>query len=244
MLAVHYPSISIGEDIEIISGPANFLYYPQPQPEIDIVKYNLGATLLNQQGIQDILGETTKISKIYRSHTMFLNYRRTLVINQPSAASCVHVIDARWVEQSQHDTHQIIQLFPHSKIEFALTENEAPAAPLPLGFAFGAEPAHDWCYFYQKAELARQQGDWETVAALETEAASLELAPSDPIEWMPFIQAYAYLGQIEKVETLAAQFKDDSFHNLQFCENLTRMDENGYPLRPDMQTVVNTLFCK
>jgi hypothetical protein len=173
---------------------------------------------------------------------MFLNYRRTLVMNQPSDSSCVHVIDTRWAEQSQHDTDEITQLFPHSKIEFALTENEA--ANIPLKFAFGAEPIRGWCYFYQKADLARQQGDWEAVAKLEAKAASLGFSPSDLIEWTPFIQAYAYLGQTEKVEALAAHFKGDSFHNSQVCENLTRMDENGYPLKPEMQSKVNELFCQ
>jgi hypothetical protein len=237
MLAVHYPSIDIGEDIEIISGPANFLYYPDPQPGIDLVKYKLGATLFNQQGIQYILGEDAKISKLYRSHTMFLNYRRTLVMNQPSAASCVHVIDAQWIEQSKHDPEQITQLFPHSKIAFALTDGETP---IPLDFAFGAEPAHSWCYFYQKAELARQIGDWETVSALDAEAASQNLVPADSIEWTPFLQAYAVLGQAEKVESLAAQFKDDPFHKKQFCQSLT----NGIPLKNEMQNRVDELFCQ
>lgn len=238
MLAVHYPSINIGEDIEIISGPANFLYYPERQSGIDIVKYKLGATLFNQQGIQYILGEDAKISKLYRSHTMFLNYRRTLVMNQPSAASCVHVIDPRWVEQSKHDTEQITQLFPHSKIAFALTENESPSKPLE--FAFGTEPVRGWCYLYQKAELARQQGDWDSVAALGLDAANLGLTPADPIEWTPFLQAYAVLGQIEKMESLADQFKDDAFHKGQFCQSLT----NGIQLNGEMQSKMINLFCQ
>jgi hypothetical protein len=173
---------------------------------------------------------------------MFLNYRRALIMSQPSAASCVHVIDARWIERSQYDTHQIAQLFPHSKIEFALTENET--ASTPLDFVFGAEPAHDWCYYYQKAELARQQGDWETIAELGDKTNSLELIPSDLIEWTPFVQAYAYLGQTEKVEQLTAHFKNDPFHNQQLCKNLNFMNENGYPLKPAMQTKVDALFCK
>jgi len=244
MLAVLYPSIDYGEDIEIISGPANFLYYPQPQPGLELVKYKLGATRFDTQGIQNILGEKAKISKLYRSHTMFLNYRRTLVMNQPSAKSCVHVIDNRWIERSQFDTDETAQLFPHSKIEFALTENKTASPPLPLGFAFGAEPAHGWCFYYQKAELARQQGDWESVAAVGAEAEALGLVPADPIEWMPFLQAYAYLSQTEKVEVLAAQFKGDSFHTQQFCEILSHMDKNGYTLQPKIQSKINNLFCK
>lgn len=240
-IAAIYPNIDYGEDTDIVWGPANFLYYPQ-QPGIELVKYKLGATRLDEEGIQNIISETKKVSKPYRSHFMFLNYRKVLVMSQPSATSCVHVIDSRWIERSQYDTEETAQLFPHSKIEFALTKNEASSTPLE--FAFGVEPAHDWCFYYQKAELARQQGDWKTVAALADEAANINLAPADPIEWMPFIQAYAVLGQTEKIKSLAAQFKDDSFHNQQFCESLNQLNKNGYPLKPDMQSTANNLFCK
>jgi hypothetical protein len=233
-IAAIYPGIDYEDDTDIVWGPANFLYYPQPEPGVELVKYKIGATRLDEEGIQNILGENEKISKPYRSHTMFLNYRKVLVMSQSSAISCVHVIDNRWIERSQYDTDETAQLFPHSKIEFALTENKADSTP--LDFAFGAEPAHGWCFYYQKAELARQQGDWESVAALGAEAESLGLAPADLIEWTPFIQSYAALGQTEKVEQLAAQFKDDSFHNQQFCETLNRMSENGHPL--------TDLFCK
>ncbi len=227
-LAAIYPNINYEDDTDIVWGPANFLYYPQPEPGATLIKYKLGATRLDEDGIQEVLKESAKVSKLYRSHTMFLNYRRVLVLSQPSESSCVHVIDPRWHEISTYDHVKTSVMFPRSKIEYALTENKKNT--VPLTFAFGVEPAHDWCFYYQKADLARQQGDWESVAALGAEAEALGLAPADLIEWTPFIQAYAALGQTEKVEQLAAQLKDDSFHNQQFCENLNRMSENGIPL--------------
>jgi hypothetical protein len=241
-LAVNYPNLYYGEDTDIVWGPANFLYYLQLQPGVERVKYKLAGTKLDKTGIQNVLEETAKISVPYRSHFMFLNYHKVLVMSQPSSDSCVHVIDERWPEFSQHDTPETVSMFPHSKIKTALTSNEESSPP--LGFVFGIEPAHTWCFYYQKAELARQQGDWETVAALGAETANLGLAPADPIEWTPFIQAYAYLRQTEKVEQLAAHFKDDSFHKKQICENLNRMDQSGYPLQSDMQGKVNDLFCQ
>ncbi len=240
-IAAIYPNIKYEDDTDIVWGPANFLYYPNPQPGVNLVKYPLGGTTLDQTGIRNVMEEKEKISATYRSHFIFLNYRRVLVMSQPFAESCVHVIDARWIEQSQHDTEEIVQLFPHSKMEYALTEGETA---VPLGFAFGTEPTHGWCYFYQKAELARQQGDWDSVAALGEEAASQNLVPADPIEWTPFLQAYAVLGHIEKVESLAEQFRDDSFHKGQFCQTLTRMEENGILLKDEMQSRVDELFCQ
>jgi hypothetical protein len=208
---------------------------------VDLVKYKIGATRLDEEGIQNVLGEDAKVSKPYRSHFMFLNYRKVLVMSQPSGNSCVHVIDGRWPELSQHDTRQMSQLFPHSKIEYALTTNDAKSTP--LDFAFGVEPAHGWCFYYQKAELARQQSDWEAVAKIDADAKSHGFAPADPIEWTPFLQAYAYLGQTKKVEQISTYFKNDPFYNQQLCKNLNEMNKN-YPLQSDMQSTVNALFCK
>jgi hypothetical protein len=54
-----------------------------------------------------------------------------------------------------------------------------------------------WCYFYQKADLARQQGDWPQVAALWQEAQTKGFGPDSGFEYIPFIEAYARLGKWE-----------------------------------------------
>ncbi|MCW5875068.1 MAG: hypothetical protein KIS88_10525 [Anaerolineales bacterium] len=38
--------------------------------------------------------------------------------------------------------------------------------PLPNPDIFGEEPERTWCYYFQKMDLAQQQGDWETVLDL------------------------------------------------------------------------------
>jgi len=60
---------------------------------------------------------------------------------------------------------------------------------------FGAEPQHDWCYYYQKADLARQFGDWEQVVTLADTAFNLDDYPNDPAERLPFIEGYAHNGR-------------------------------------------------
>ncbi len=62
---------------------------------------------------------------------------------------------------------------------------------------FGPAPALDWCYFYTHADLARQYSAWNDVVRLDRQAAELGLAPSDPLEWLPFVEAGASLGQFD-----------------------------------------------
>jgi hypothetical protein len=68
------------------------------------------------------------------------------------------------------------------------------AAPPPDPEIFGHEPEHDWCYFFEKADLARQTGDWKTAISLYKESQGQGLAPSFGSEYIPFIEAYAQTG--------------------------------------------------
>jgi hypothetical protein len=77
---------------------------------------------------------------------------------------------------------------------------------------FGAEPAHGWCYFYAKAELARQQSDWDRVARLYNQARKEGLGPLVPVENLPFIEAFAMTGDIDmalKLTNLTIEQRED-----------------------------------
>lgn len=60
----------------------------------------------------------------------------------------------------------------------------------PLFKIFGAEPQHQWLYFYQKAELERQLRDWDAVRELGDEVMKEGYTPKDSSEWFPFIDGY------------------------------------------------------
>jgi hypothetical protein len=59
---------------------------------------------------------------------------------------------------------------------------------------YGPEPEHGWCYHFQRAELARQMGDWEEVVKLGDAAFKLDDHPNDPLERFVFIEGYAHVG--------------------------------------------------
>ncbi|NPV57278.1 MAG: hypothetical protein HPY76_11495 [Anaerolineae bacterium] len=65
---------------------------------------------------------------------------------------------------------------------------------------YGKQPI-DWCYYFEKADLARQFGQWEEVAALGSEAAENGYAPANGAEWLPFIIADAHLGSWDSAVT-------------------------------------------
>lgn len=70
---------------------------------------------------------------------------------------------------------------------------------------YGEEPPYGWCYYFAQAELARQQGEWDQVAALGEQAFALGDYPNDPAERLVFIEGYAHTGAWERAEQLSAE---------------------------------------
>jgi hypothetical protein len=78
--------------------------------------------------------------------------------------------------------------------------------PVPTD-VFGGEPAHTWCYYFQKADLARQYGEWETVLKLWKNAQGLGYGPGYGPEFIPFIEAFVRTGDVDA----AMQLTDRAF---------------------------------
>jgi hypothetical protein len=129
---------------------------------------------------------------------------------------------------------------PLSKIDRVLT---GAVPPKPAASIFGPEPAHGWCYYYQKAELALQTDDWQKIIALGDEVWKQDLHPQDAIEWMPFVQAYAVTGDLSNLGKVAKQARREAFFRQQACVTLTQMNAGQYPFPPQVFDEVNRLFC-
>jgi len=70
---------------------------------------------------------------------------------------------------------------------------------------FGSEPSSDWCYYFEKADLARQFHSWDTAINLYMQAKSLGLSAYGGGEYMPFIEAFARQNNFGEAVTLTVQ---------------------------------------
>jgi hypothetical protein len=75
----------------------------------------------------------------------------------------------------------------------------------PSALMFGDEPAHDWTYYFQKADLNRQLGDWERVAALGDSMMSSGSIPRDPAVRLLFAEGYVRQGHFDKARNILAE---------------------------------------
>jgi hypothetical protein len=237
-LLVNYPGFNYGDNVDAVDGPANFIYYPDETHQIPVT-YPVYA-LPQQSGTTNdvILGKDR--SSGYRTHTAYIRFDQFLVISQPTASDCVHVIDAQRPLYSKDDPDQILLLGGYSKIDSLRTGQDFPT---PAKFMFGSEPAHNWCYYFEKADLALQSGDWKKVAELGEQASKAGLHPEDWVEWMPFLQAYAYLGDVPRFGTTAHRINGALYPKLQACQILTNLQKNGSVFSSEIQSQMNTLLC-
>jgi hypothetical protein len=67
------------------------------------------------------------------------------------------------------------------------------------------EPPHGWCYYFEKADLARQLGDWEQVTRLGDATLKLNDHPNNPVERFVFIEGYAHVGDWERALKLSKE---------------------------------------
>ena len=67
---------------------------------------------------------------------------------------------------------------------------------------FGKLDADNWCYYFQKADLAKQNKDWSGVVKLWNDAAENEYKPGNGVEYLPFIEGFAMAGDWDKAESL------------------------------------------
>ncbi|HLF75789.1 MAG TPA: hypothetical protein VI524_15635 [Anaerolineales bacterium] len=80
---------------------------------------------------------------------------------------------------------------------------DQPAARMPE--IYGPEPSHGWCYYFEKAELARQSGDWQKIMELGDAALKSGDHPNDPVERFVFIEGYAHAGEWDRAIKLSQE---------------------------------------
>jgi hypothetical protein len=234
-LIANYPVTTIQEDY-FVWGPANLIYYPNGTVN-DQVRPGVSAAVLNKDTLLKIIAEHRKENENRRSIRTVIDYQNILVLSMPTQESCVQIVDGNQPVISQFEEERMMVILPYSDITNIDLNVKAHTPPQ---IVFGPEPVHDWCYYYEKADLARQRGDWEEVVRLGEEVLKKDYRPDDHIEWMPFQEAYARAGNIDRLDRLRRLMKNsDPYIIRQVCQNLRALPQ----LSDSVMDAVNSFYC-
>jgi len=224
--AYRYP-----EDFEIWA-PASRIYYPGPGP------LQITAEVLNAETIGVMLNRE-RVNRNYRGVIFVRDFNQVLVTSMPTEESCLQVLDGSGPVLSTSEDALVKQVAQISRLDHILTDTDPVTPP---SIVFGKEPEHDWCYTYQKASLAQQQGNWAEVARLGDEATAEGLSPRDIVEYAPFFEGYLHAGRSEDAARIATILKDQApTVAVTLCSNF-KASENPDDLQ--IASDVRSLLCE
>lgn len=239
LLLADYPNSGIFEDY-FIWGPANLVYYPEKKPGTP-TPITLPAAVLDRGAVTAILqgGAAQEVER--RSLLVQRDFDNFLLLSMPTSGSCLHVINGSQPELSEQETYEGMLIAGKSNLGAVLADDSPHQPPAAI---FGAEPAHKWCYYYQKADLARQQGRWDEAARLGDEAIMQKEHPVDYVEWFPIVQAYAYLGREDKLAQIMPIINESPYLSEQGCRLFSEDAAGNGVLYPQGQQLLVDAFCR
>ncbi|MDX9991340.1 MAG: hypothetical protein RBS68_04760 [Anaerolineales bacterium] len=220
----------------------NTLYPKQTPPgQVDFWLFTAGKNLPRWNDFR----EGSSLSGVKYASSFTGDSRNSLaILFEPEVQQCLWVL-------SPPDAAQ--QTLPALAYEFLPASNlarikSAPPAWQPSPAIFGPQPGHSWCYTFQKADLARQSGDWDEIIRLWEQAAAAGFGPKHSREYMPFIEAYARTANwktAEKLTLRAGTITEKARHPLCALWQQLRAETESTPTRAEaLNAINNRLDCQ
>ncbi len=190
-----------------LTAPINWMYNPGPHSgPMQYLNWDLDVRIKSSQFT---LAPGKPITSDFRV-TTFASTTDHVVVIAYQPPGCVRVLNPQydqdlWVAPKSVTDVAKIQTLPFLDVPY-LTSQAMPLSNMkqiipnptqpakPMGFLY-PEPLHNWCYYFEKADLARQFGDWKQVAKIGDQAFAVPYHADDLSEYLPFIEAYARLGR-------------------------------------------------
>lgn len=182
------------------TAPINMMYAPQntstTMPYLFVsIESRLDTFLTSlEKGIE--------IKQLYRSFIFNGTTSQALVFYY-SPPGCVKFLDPALDARLPQKPKYLAEAMRLSNLDLIDAD---PASPVEMPASiFGQEPKPNWCYYYEKADLARRTSQWQLAADLGEQAFALNtgLYEVNAPEYLPYIEANAHLGNWEKAIQLS-----------------------------------------
>jgi len=214
-IAVDYES-----DIALM-GAINWIYAPDYKR--GNIPYLLLFTDIRLGGrLLPVLEPDIPVQFKLRTETFYGNTSQAVVMHIPENG-CLRVLDPTLDDQLTYSKtiKHLADAIPLSDTSY-IHKDEVPPADILV------EPKINWCYYYTKAELARQFKEWDQILLLQKEAAAYGFAPNDVFDLLPFIEANAMTGNINEAKSLSMDaIKEEVRIRVGVCKVWERVQVQG-----------------
>ncbi|MCZ7551042.1 MAG: hypothetical protein B6D39_02150 [Anaerolineae bacterium UTCFX2] len=186
-----------------LTAPLNWTYAPQMQgTELPYLMYNAESRL--SSGLPP-LDKNTRIQEYLRITPFSGSISQAVVGFYQPPGSCFKLIDPQIDQNLPEKPRYFKEIYSFSRLDLVHADAAPPAQP-PLQF-FEPEPPPNWCYYFQKAELARQTGNWNEIVELGEKAFETRktFTRKNVYELLPFIEGYARSNQFDRAYEMTRQ---------------------------------------
>ena len=223
-----------------LSAALNWIYDPGNHTQQMNYMLVYSKARLDSEFLPD-LNPTTKIDVNYRNLNFSSVVGNSIVLYYPTNG-CLRILDARYTDKDffPDAPYQLTDMIPLSNLN--MVNVSAPAAKMPS--FMGDEAAHGWCYYFQQAELARQEGDWAKIDDLYDQAKQAGLSAKTPSEYIVFMEGFYHNNKISEANQLINEKL--VLHGKPVegtCTTLARMKVDLPKLSATLDEQFNTLHC-
>ncbi|MBN2555639.1 MAG: hypothetical protein JXA97_06840 [Anaerolineales bacterium] len=224
-----------------LTGALNLMYAGETtEGEMPFIVYDLNTRI--DHGLTG-LEAGIPIEHTYRA-TVFTGTTSQALMIFYAPPGCLRVVD-----QVLDDSSPTLPPLLHAAIHLSRLEliNFGVDEPAMLSdILMGPEPDQSWCYYFERADLARQRGDWAQIVILGDAAFQLDDRPNQAEERIPFIEGYAHAGDFVRAEELTREAMDHSegirkplCHAWDRIESSTDLGEAGRRIYEEMQSFLD-----
>ena len=189
-----------------LTGPLNLIYAPEDKSSE--YTYYLVFMDSNQKKYIPSLEANRDILAGLRSLKFNGNTNKLLSYLQPEHG-CVQVLSDGIVPSVPNLNYGIQNWQEMSEVSNLNTiiPNLKTPAQLPERY-FGKTDTNQWCYYYQKADLARQLEDWDEVIGLYQQAKDAGFEPLIGSEYRVLVEAWLKSDRAENFENIKSDLED------------------------------------
>jgi len=180
--------------------------------------------------------------KRYRSFIFYGNTSNAITY-QFDPPNCLRIMDRKFSNSitTPNLTDRQVKEIKFTNMNLINREpTHSPFSPL-----FTESSTDDWCYYFEKADLARQFGDYDEIVRLANEAENSKKYPRIGSEWLPFLEGYLWRGEIEKASKIIEDISNiEGNYQDGMCYTLRRIQNaSDFPYKADLGKLIDVNNC-
>jgi hypothetical protein len=231
-------SILLGSDIGLKYYSDNSLTAPVNLTYIENISTNQLSHLVyytdarNDSWFEEEI-KNQDILKNYRSFQFSGNSSNTIaILFKPPG--CLKILDPIFSNSITNPNLSFRQVKEISFSNIGLIETQSEH--IPDERLFPNKPSEGWCYYFEKADLARQFKNYDEIEDLGEIVIEENLSPRIASEWLPFLEGYLWNGNWERSKWIIEEIQSaEGNYSNGICYTINRLLNNGeFPYGKDL----------